>query len=343
MKATRNRRILLRRRPVGEIETSDFEFEESDVPSIGERQVLVRNSYLSMDPAIRGWMSAAPSYIAPIALGDVVRSATLGEVVQSKISGIEPGERWVTLSGWEDYSAIGRSQLIYRLPDEPTLPLASYLNVLGGNGLTAYFGLLDIGRPKAGETVLVSAAAGGVGSIVGQIAKIRGCRAVGIAGSDEKCAWIVDEMGYDAAINYKTQKLRPAIKAACPKGVDVYFDNVGGPTLEAALSRINRGARIVICGAIATINSTERQPGPSNYIRLLTSRARMEGFITFDHADRFDEARAQISQWVEDGAIGYRDEIVEGFENIPAALKSLFSGGNRGKLSVRISEAQDVS
>jgi NADPH-dependent curcumin reductase CurA len=291
--------------------------------------------YLSLDPAMRGWIRETKSYIEPVPIGAVMRGATIAEVVESKAAEFAAGDKLIGMNVWAEYSVV-RAEGLRKLPANLPLPLTAFLSVLGGTGLTAYFGLLDVGRPTPGETVVVSTAAGAVGSAVGQIAKLKGCRAVGIAGSDEKCRWIEGELGFDKAINYKTEKLAPALAAACPQGIDVYFDNVGGEQLEAALSLINLKARVVICGAISQYNNVEPAPGPRNYLTLLFKRARMEGFILFDYAPRFMEGVMQLGHWVLEGKLKYREDIVEGLENAPRALRKLFDGTNQGKLIVQI-------
>lgn len=335
-KTMKNRQFLLAARPVGEIKDSDFEYREGEATVTGDGQVLVKNLYLSLDPAMRGWMSGnRNSYIAPVEIGEVMRGGTVSEVVESRHENFRPGDKVWAMGGWQEYVVLGPQGLPMKLPDLP-LPLTNYLSVLGLTGLTAYFGLLEIGAPKEGETVVVSAAAGAVGSVVGQIAKLKGCRVVGTAGSEEKCAWLREELGFDAAINYKTLELGPALREACPKGVDVYFDNVGGEILNTVLGLINVGARVVICGAISGYNATTPQPGPSNYIMLLLKRARMEGFIVRDYAARFPEGMAEMAQWVLAGKIKFREDVVEGLENAPKAIHKLFDGSNEGKLIVKI-------
>jgi len=330
------RQIVLARRPSGEPVAGDFAHVEAPIPAPGEGQALVRNRYLSIDPAIRGWMNDAKSYLPPIAIGAPIRSGALAEVVGSRRDDLSPGDVIACLSAWEDYSLVGPRPDWRVVPPDLPLPLPAMLGVLGGNGLTAYFGLLEVGRPEPGQTVLVSAAAGGVGGVVGQLAKIHGCRAVGTCGGEEKGRWIVEDLGFDAAIDYRAGGVCEAIRAACPGGVDVYFDNVGGPILNAALGCINRGARVVLCGAIAQINAPTLPPGPSNYIRLLTQRARMEGFVTMDYARRWSEASAQLARWVLEGRLKHREHVVEGLERAPEALAMLFSGENRGKVVVRL-------
>lgn len=310
------------------------------MPTPGAGEVLLRNLYLSIDPAIRGWMSDAKSYLPPIALGDPVRSGTLSQIVESNAEGWDVGEIVQALATWESYSVVPAGHLHGKVEPIEGIPLPSMLSVLGGNGLTAYFGLLDVGRPEEGETVLISAAAGGVGSIAGQIARIKGCRAVGLTGSDEKCAWVTEELGYHAAVNYKTVDLRVALKEVCPRGVDVFFDSVGGEILNTVLTRLNRRGRIALCGAISQINATELPPGPSNYLQLLAKSARMEGFTTLDFARRYDEARADLAQWIREGKLRYRDEIVEGIEQAPSHLLRLFSGEHRGKLMVKLADLE---
>ena len=335
-----NRQIVLKRRPVGVPEPEDFEGRQSAIPSPQAGEVLLKNLYLSIDPAIRGWMSDARSYLPPIAIGDPVRSGTLSQIVESKVEGWPVGQIVQALGTWESYSVVPEGQLHGRVETIEGIALPSMLSVLGGNGLTAYFGLLEVGRPNEGETVLVSAAAGGVGSIAGQIARIKGCRAVGLTGSDEKCAWLTDELGYHAAVNYKTADLKVALKEACPRGVDVFFDSVGGEILDTVLTRLNRRGRVALCGAISQINATELPPGPRNYLQLLAKSARMEGFTTLDFSRRYDEARADLARWIREGKLHYRDEIVEGIEQAPSHLLRLFSGEHRGKLMVKLADPE---
>jgi hypothetical protein len=302
--------------------------------------VLLKNLYLSIDPAIRGWMSDARSYLPPIQIGEPIRSGTLSQIVESNAEGWPVGQIVQALAAWESFSIVPSRNLHGKVKGIEGIPPPAMLSVLGGTGLTAYFGLLDVGQPKKGQTVVVSAAAGGVGSIVGQIAKVKGCRAVGLTGSDEKCAWLTDELGYDTAINYKTADLRVALKEACPDGIDVFFDSVGGEILNTALTRLNHGGHVAICGAISQINEPELPPGPSNYLQLLARSARMEGFTTLDFAARYDEARANLARWIKDGKILYRDDIVEGLDNAPLHFLRLFSGEHRGKLMVRLGDAE---
>lgn len=329
-----NLQVRLASRPVGLPRGSDFEVIERPIEDPGPDEVLVRNVYLSLDPAMRGWMDDRKSYLPPIALGDVMRGLTVGEVLVSNHSGFSSGDRVQGVLGWQTH-AIAKGEELTLLP--PEVPLRVSLGPLGMTGLTAYFGLLEIGQPKAGETVLVSGAAGAVGSVVGQIARIEGCRVVGIAGGPEKCRWLKEELGFDEAIDYKsTEDLGASIKAACHQGIDVYFDNVGGPTLDAALRFINMNARVVICGAISQYNATEPVPGPANYLALLVQRARMEGFIVFDYRERYGEALAYLGTALREGNLHYREDVVSGLRNAPAALLRLFDGSNTGKLLVQL-------
>ena len=329
-----NRQFRLAARPVGRVKASDFTFHEEPVPTPGPNQALVRNTYLSLDPTNRVWMSELDGYLPPVAIGEVMRGITLGEVVASNRSDFAVGDKVTGLLGWQDYAVIGEKGLPTKLAPVP-LPDATLLGVLGGTGLTAYFGLLEIGQPKAGETVVVSAAAGAVGSIVGQLAKIHGCRVVGLAGTREKCELLVNELGFDVAINYKDADWKKQLRAACPKGIDIDFENVGGEILDAIVPMLNLRARIVLCGLISTYNADKPVPGP-NLGPVLVKRARIEGFIILDYVPRFAEGAMQLAKWVMEGKLKHRDTIVEGLENAPSALNMLFDGKNVGKLLVKI-------
>lgn len=336
---TQQKQILLRRRPHGVPVAEDFALGEGPVPTeVGPGQVLLRQVYLSLDPAIRGWMSDSKSYLPPIAIGAPVRSGTLSQVVLSSVPEWQPGDLCQALAAWEEYSLVPAAQLMGKITPVPGIPLSSMLNVLGGNGLTAYFGLYDVGQPKAGETVLVSAAAGGVGSIVGQLAKIRGCRVVGLTGADDKCEWLTGELGFDAALNYKSANLSQLLKEACPKGVDVFFDGVGGELLDLVLPRLANRGRVVVCGAISEINRTTPGSGLRNVMQLMAKRARMEGFVALDYADRYAAAREELAGYVRAGQLKTRDEIVDGIEHAPEHLLRLFSGDHRGKLMVKVAD-----
>ncbi len=332
-----NRQILLASRPVGMIRDECFRSETTPLPEIRDGEALVRNIYLSIDPTIRGWLDDSESYLPPVQIGEVVRCGGVGEVVESKSPNYQPGDIVFGMIGWQEYSVAGRDgQEMNVLPKG--LPLTAALSVFGVTGMTAYFGMLEIGKPVEGETVVVSGAAGATGSVAGQIAKIQGCRVVGIAGSDEKCAWVRDELGFDDCINYKTEKIPERLRESCPQGVDVFFDNVGGQILENVLDRINQRARVVLCGAISQYNATEKVPGPSNYMQLVIQRARMEGFIIMDYIPRFGEGIMKMGGWVGEGKVKFLVDIVDGLENAPSAINRLFTGANNGKLLVKVSD-----
>jgi hypothetical protein len=317
------------------IRESDFKWTEEPVPELKEKEVLVHSRYLSLDPANRGWMREEGSYMAPIPLGSVMMGGVVGVVEESRHPNFQPGDNVQGFLGWQEY-AVADGGTLTKLPSNPAIPLTAYLGLFGHIGLTAYFGLLDITHPKEAETLVVSAAAGAVGSIVGQIGKIKGCRVVGIAGSDDKCKWIVDDLGFDVAINYKKEKIYDALKKACPNGVDIYFDNVGGEILDAVLALINLRARISVCGMISQYNATKPTPGPYNLINILTKRARMEGFIITDYMPRAQEAISDLTKWYLEGKIKYRVDVVDGLKSAPAAVNKLFDGSNQGKLIIKI-------
>lgn len=328
--ALTNRRLHLARRPSGPIGPGDFTYVEAPAPQPAPGEFVVRNCWLSLDPASRGWMSPGRSYIAPVEIGEVMRGFTSGVVTTSRHPDFARGDRVAGVFGWQDY-AVSDGAGVRRVP--ATASLLDMLGPMGLPGVTAYFGLLDIGRPRAGETVLISAAAGAVGSAAVQIARILGCEVVGVAGGAEKCDF-VRSLGAQA-VDYKAADFNAALRAACPKGVDVFFDNVGGPVLEAAIRRMNPFGRIALCGGISQYGA-ENPQGPANYLTLLSSRVRMQGFIYFDYAERFDEAEAALGAWLRRGWLVSREEIVEGLTEAPAALQRLFDGSNRGKLVVRI-------
>lgn len=330
-----NKQWRIAARPVGRVEESDFDWVEEPVPALQEGQVLVRNVYLSIDPTNRGWLNETRTYLPPLPLGSVVRGTGLGVVEASANERFQPGDRVMGLLGWQLY-ALNDGRGLTPVP-ELGVPLTAHLGLFGHIGLTAYFGLLEIGQPRTGETLVVSAAAGAVGSLVGQIGKIHGCHVVGIAGTDEKCRWITEELGFDAAINYKTESVPERLKALCPRGVDIYFDNVGGPILNAVLSRINLHARIVLCGLISQYNNAG-SPVPVNLGALLVQRARLEGFIVLDYVPRMMEAFPHLAQWYMQDRLKYRVHIVDGLEQAPAALNMLFDGANQGKLIVQVSD-----
>jgi NADPH-dependent curcumin reductase CurA len=336
MSALENRQFRLISRPVGMVKRSDFEFVTVPAGEPGPGEVLLRVLYLSLDPAMRGWMDAGRSYIAPVGLGEVMRAGGIGRVVKSNDPNLAVGDLVVGITGIQDY-AVSKAAGLTKV-DPQLAPLPRYLGALGMPGLTAYFGLLDIGRPKEGETVVVSAAAGAVGGVVGQIAKIKGCRVVGIAGGAAKCSYIVDELGFDAAVDYKNEDVRKALVEHCPKGIDIYFDNVGGEILETALSLLARRARVIICGAISQYNSTTGFGGPRNYMSLLVNHARMEGFVVFDYTDRYLEGKSALAGWTIEGKLKAREHVVDGLETFPETLLKLFRGENFGKLVIKVSE-----
>jgi NADPH-dependent curcumin reductase CurA len=330
-----NRQVRLRSRPTGIPQAEHFEIVEDTVPELAADQVLVRNIYLSVDPAMRGWIVDTVGYSDPVAVGSVMRSFATGRVDASRHADFKQGDVVTGMFGWQDYAVVDGAE-IGRIVSERDLPLSTSLGVLGLNGVTAYFGLLDVGQPVRGETVVVSTAAGSVGSCVGQIAKTLGCRSVGIAGGVEKARLCRDEFGFDAAINYKSGDLDAALASACPDGVDVYFDNTAGVISDAVLKNLNIGARIVICGTASISNWNPIPNGPRVERHLLVKRARMQGFVVFDFVKRYAEARDKLAQWVKDGTIRYREDILDGIENAPGAIAGLYRGDNVGKRLIRI-------
>jgi NADPH-dependent curcumin reductase CurA len=332
--AATNQQIRLAARPVGLPKPTDFTRTEEPVAHPGDGEFLVRVLYISLDPAMRGWLNEGRSYIRPVAIGDVMRAVAVGEVIESKHPSFKEGQHVTGAFGVQEY-AISDGSAVTPVYAE-LAPLPVYLSALGMPGMTAYFGLLDIGEAQEGQTVVVSAAAGAVGQVVGQIAKIKGCRAVGIAGGPEKCEFVVEQLGFDAAIDYKSEDVRARLRELCPDRINVYFDNVGGDILDTTLTWLARRARIVICGAISQYNATGPLKGPSNYMALLVDRARMEGFLVFDFADRYMEAGAEMAGWMKDGRLKSREDIVEGIEHFHEALCKLFAGENIGKLILKV-------
>lgn len=329
-----NHQFRLASRPVGMATRNDFDFTDEPLPQPSDGEFLVKVEYLSLDPAMRGWMNDVRSYLPPVQIGEVMRALGVGTVETSNHPGFDIGDNVVGVFGVQEYAVSDGAGVIKVDPN--IVPLPVYLGALGIPGMTAYFGLLEVGQPKEGDIVVVSGAAGAVGSVAGQIAKIKGCNVIGIAGGAEKCKWIVDDLGFDAAIDYKSDDLRAALKQHCPKGANVYFDNVGGETLDAVLARLARHARIVICGAISQYNNEGGMKGPTNYMSLLVNRARMEGFVVFDYADRYAHAAIEMAGWMAEGKLKHREDIVEGFEAFPDALSKLFKGENIGKLVLKI-------
>ena len=335
MVSRKNRQVRLKARPSGIPQAEHFEIVEVLVPPLTGRQILIRNIYLTAEPAMRGWVSAVANYSEPVPLGGVMRGPAVGRVEESLDADFRPGEFVTGMFGWQDYAVVGAS-VIQRKVSANGLPLSTALGVLGLNGLTAYFALLEVGQPKKGETVVVSTAAGAVGSCVGQIAKIQGCRTVGIAGGSDKERLCREEFGYDVAIDYKAGDLEAALDRACRSGIDVYFDNTAGIISDVVMKRLGQGARIVICGT-ASIASWDPPPlGPRVERHLLVKRARMQGFLIFDYASRFSEGLAVLTEWVRAGAIRYREDVLEGLEKAPGSIAGLYRGENLGKRIIRI-------
>ena len=337
-----NHQVRLAQRPVGTPGRECWSFTEEAVAEPAEGGVLVKTLALSLDPAMRGWMNEGKSYIPPVGIGEVMRAGGVGTVVASKNPKFAVGDTVSAGLGVQEYCLVPGDQIqrngMFKI-DLRVGSMTQWLNVLGMPGMTGYFGLMDVGQPKPGETVVVSGAAGAVGQTVGQMAKIKGCRVVGIAGGKAKCDWVVDELGFDACIDYKAGNVKAGLKEHCPKGVDVYFDNVGGEILDDVLARIGRGARIIICGAISQYNNTTPVQGPKNYLSLLVNRARMEGIVVFDYADRYHLAVAEMAGYLKDGRMKSKEDVVEGLHTFPEALVKLFTGENFGKLVLKVAEA----
>jgi NADPH-dependent curcumin reductase CurA len=329
-----SRAIRLKQRPVGLPSDDDWELTTDEVGAPGEGEVLVEVNYVSLDPAMRGWISEAASYRKPVAIGAVMDAIAVGRVVGSGDARYAEGDHVMGILGVQEYSIVSGNGLQKVDPD--IAPLPKWLGVLGMPGMTAYFGTMEIGKPQPGQTVVVSGAAGAVGSLVGQIAKIQGARAVGIAGGPEKCRYITEELGFDAAIDYKNQDVPSALREACPDRIDVYFDNVGGAILDAALAQLAFHARVVICGAISQYNSTEGLRGPANYMSLLVNNATMTGFLVFHYASRYAEGAQQMGEWVASGQLKSREDVEPGLERFPEVLRMLFEGTNDGKLVLAV-------
>ncbi|RYX90560.1 MAG: NADP-dependent oxidoreductase [Comamonadaceae bacterium] len=335
-----NHQVRLASRPSGMPKRDNWSFTTEPVTEPGPGGVLVKTLYLSLDPAMRGWMNEGKSYIAPVEIGAVMRAGGVGRVIASQNPAFAVGDHVSATLDVQEYclipeAGIRRSGLV---KIDPRIGLTPWLNVLGMPGMTGYFGLLEVGLPKAGQTVVVSGAAGAVGQTVGQLAKLKGCRVVGIAGGKAKCDWVVDELGFDACIDYKNGDVRAGLKEHCPNGIDVYFDNVGGDILDLVLTRLARGARIIICGAISQYNNTTPVKGPANYMSLLVNRARMEGIVVFDYADRYHVAVAELAGYLKDGRMKSREDVVKGLDTFPETLLKLFKGENFGKLVLQVAE-----
>jgi NADPH-dependent curcumin reductase len=331
-----NHQIRLAARPVGMSKESDWKYTEEPVQEPGDGQLLIKILYVSLDPAMRGWVNEAKSYVPPVGIGEVMRAGAAGRVVASKNEKFAVGDYVVGAFGLQEYALTNGSGVMK--VDTRIAPLPVYLGTLGMPGMTAYFGLLEIGQPKEGETLVVSAAAGAVGSVVGQIGKIKGCRVVGIAGGPEKCQYVVNELGFDAAIDYKKEDVYGALRKQCPSGIDIYFDNVGGEILDAVLAQLNRGARIPLCGAISQYNNPEKVQGPKNYLSLLINRATLRGFIVFDFAEHYPEAGSQMAAWLLGGKLKSREDIVDGLQTFPDTFLKLFRGENFGKLLIKVAD-----
>jgi NADPH-dependent curcumin reductase CurA len=334
-----NRQVRLAARPVGTPTRANWSFTTEAVPDLADGDVLVKTHYLSLDPAMRGWMNEGKSYIAPVGIAEVMRAGGVGRVVASKNPGFAVGDHVNAGLGVQEYCLIPaagiKSSGIFKI-DLRLGSATQWLNVLGMPGMTGYFGLIDVGQPKAGETLVVSGAAGAVGQTVGQLGKILGCRVVGIAGGAAKCNWVVQELGFDACIDYKSGSVRDGLKQHCTDGVDIYFDNVGGEILDTVLTRIRRKARIVICGAISQYNNTAPVKGPANYLSLLVNRARMEGMVVFDYADRYPLAVAELAGYLKAGKMKSKEDVVAGLDTFPETLLKLFNGENFGKLVLQV-------
>ncbi len=335
MPQLQNRQVKLASRPVGDVKREDFVYETVDVAPLGEGEVLVKVSHLSLDPAMRGWMNAGRSYIPPVEIGEVMRAGGAGEVIESNHEAFRPGDKVTGITGVQHYAAVKGERL--QKVDTRQVSLESYLGGLGMPGMTAYFGLLDVCGVKEGDTVVVSGAAGAVGSIVGQLARIKGARAIGIAGGADKCRWVVDELGFDACVDYKNEDVAKRLRELAPDRINVYFDNVGGEILDNCLAQIAFHGRIGICGAISQYNSTTGYRGPANYMSLLVNRARMEGFVVFDYAARYGEAVAAMAGWMAEGKLKVREHVVEApVEDFVPTLNKLFAGENTGKMVMKI-------
>lgn len=330
-----NKKYILKQRPFGRVDKNTWSLQEEELEPVKDNELLIKNHFISIDPAMRGWLDNRKSYIPPVEVGDVMRAGTIGEVIETKNDKFQVGDWIVGWHGVQTY-ALSDGKNDFNLGSQLSLPPEKFLSVLGMTGYTAYFGLLDVGKAREGDTVAVSAAAGAVGSVVGQIAKIKGMKVIGTAGSDEKCKYLKDTLGFDHAVNYKSPDFIKQILAASKGGIDVYFDNVGGDMLDLMLTRLNLHARVVICGAISQYNNEGRIQGPSNYLSLLVNRASMQGFVVFDYKDRYMEAAMQLSQWMAEGRLKSREHIVEGIESFPKAFDLLFSGDKMGKLLLKL-------
>jgi len=330
-----NHQFVIAARPVGMVKESDFEYRESPQPVAGAGEALVKTEYISLDPSMRGQMENRADYAAPLYIGDVMRARGVGRVLASNNPRFREGDRVIGMFGMQKYTVSDGKNTPMQTFDADIDPKIA-LGILGGTGMTAYFGLLELGAPKAWDVVVISGAAGATGSVAGQIAKLKGCTVFGMAGTDNKCAWLTDDLGFDGAINYKTQSVAAELDRLCPNGMNIFFDNVGGEILDICLARIAMNARIIICGGISRYNATGPLPGPRNYFNLVFRRARMEGFIVIDYAHRFPEAIAEMRTWIDAGKLKQRTTVIDGFKMLPSALIKLFEGYNTGKMMVRV-------
>jgi len=334
----RNRRFLLRERPTARIGPDTFELDEQELPDIGEGQALVRTEWISLDPTNRAWINDTATYLPPVGIGETMRALGLGRIIESKSPSYEVGQLVQGLVGWQEWAVASAAAPLQPVPDIPGVTPSAFLGVLGMTGLTAWVGIKDIGRPQPGETVVVSAAAGAVGSVAGQIAKLEGARVVGIAGGPEKCAILTDRLGFDAAVDYKASGWREELVAATPDLIDVDFENVGGKIMEAVFARLNLRARVALCGLISGYNDSAPPPGPRSFGNVLVQRALVQGFIVLDHFGRLPETVAVLSGWIAEGKLEPLETVVEGFEELPRAINMLFDGANTGKLVVRLND-----
>ncbi len=341
MSNRKNGQWRLKRRPSGMVRESDFEYVEEPLPDLGANEFLIRNVYLAFEPAMRGWLNDVKSYVPPVQIGEVMRASTVGRVVESNNAEYPEGTMVTGMFGWQEYAisdgSPGMMGRLGRIP--PGVDPALMLSALGGTGLTAYFGMLDVGKPQAGDVVVVSGAAGATGSVAGQIARIHGAgKVVGIAGGERKCRWLVDELHYDAAIDYKSQNVQSRLREECPEGINLFFDNVGGEILDAALLNMALHGRIVLCGGISSYNAEELPPGPRNYMQLVIRRCTMAGFILIDYFDQAPRALEDLRKWIDSGELKHAEDIQEGFENTPRTFLRLFTGENLGKQLLKIAE-----
>lgn len=334
----KNKQIIFKKRPVGFPDSDTWQLKINETPSLNKGEILVEQHYISLDPAMRGWMNDAKSYISPVAIDDVMRAGSIGKVIEN--NGNEKFRVGDCVTGWGGVQqfATTTGDGWYKV-DEKLAPMPIYIGTLGMPGMTAYFGITEVGKIKKGDIVLVSGAAGAVGSVVGQIAKIKGCTVIGIAGGKDKCDYITNKLGFDAAIDYKSENIYTALKEKCPKGIDVYFDNVGGEILNAALSKLRMHARVVICGAISQYNNKTKIEGPSNYLSLLVTRSTMQGMVVMDYAKNYGEAAQKMGMWMQQGKLKSKEDIYEGIENFQQTYNRLFSGEKKGKLILKVKES----